>query len=306
MRLFATLFVATTVILLAGTSLAAIPGVVEYQGRLLESGGSPVADGNHVVLFEIFDVAAGGSSLWSSGNRTVQTADGLFNYPLGDSSAFPSGLFASNPDLYLEITIVGDPPLSPRTKLESVPYAFFAEGAQEVANEPGVTQFINDTGDDLVNGFLVEFALDSVLAPAAGVVLCQATFSVSVNHLAGDVAGAAFLIVDSSFSLGTSQENYFVIDSTYADGTFEVPVHIHRIMEVVPGWNRFSVIGADFIDPGQTISVRRVTFTMTYFDRAYNVLQYSEPPSASTDRNVTPIDDATRQRWQNRLKGSDW
>jgi hypothetical protein len=43
---------------------AQVPRVLDYQGRLADSTGAAVADGQYSVTFQIYDVAESGSPLW--------------------------------------------------------------------------------------------------------------------------------------------------------------------------------------------------------------------------------------------------
>ena len=285
------------VVLLSSTATADIAEVISYQGRLLDSGGSPVSDGTHDVVFELFDVASGGTAKWSSGARGMLTADGFFNYDLGDTTAIPDDLFLQYSELYLQITVVGDPPLTPRARVASSGYAYHALRADSVANSPGLTQLIHIPSVDLMNGFSVIIATDSINAPAAGYVVCQATMSVSTFKTAVGLVAAVFALTDSTQTLLTDQENYFVLEPGYGSGSFEMPIHVHRVFEVVPGWNRFSIRAADFGDPGQGIAARNTKLTMTYYDRSYGTVLLATPPSPpSVSQPPVAIDAATKTR----------
>ena len=121
---------AITLLLFAITAtavIAMVPQVVDYQGRLTDAGGDPVADGPYLLKFTIYNDAtasAPGNTLWSSGFQTVQVSEGLFTYRLGVDVALPNNLFSADTTRYLGITVGVDPELSPRTKLASVAYAY--------------------------------------------------------------------------------------------------------------------------------------------------------------------------------------
>ncbi len=128
MRTFQTNSTATllTIIILNALfaiSQAAVPGIVNYQGRLTTAAGTAVADGSHFLRFQIYDVASGGTALWDSQIRIVQVKDGLFTYKLGQDVPFSDELFAGG-DRWLGITVGTDPELTPRTLLVAVPYAY--------------------------------------------------------------------------------------------------------------------------------------------------------------------------------------
>jgi hypothetical protein len=96
------------------------PGLMNYQGRLTDNGGSPVADGTYNITFNIYQSSA---SLWSE-SHSVTTNNGFFSVELGSNgSPLPVWIFGLNP-LWLGITVGTDPEITPRTRLTSVPHAY--------------------------------------------------------------------------------------------------------------------------------------------------------------------------------------
>jgi hypothetical protein len=113
---------------------ANIPGTLNYQGRLTDSAGDPVADGPYLIKFIIWDDAVlsdPANELWNSGFQTVQVQGGLFDVQLGESPmpALPVDLFSSGSTRYLGITISTDSEISPRTPITSVAYSYQALNA---------------------------------------------------------------------------------------------------------------------------------------------------------------------------------
>ena len=117
---------------------------INYQGRLMNTAGTNVADGNYDIKFTIYDSASGGTQLWTASSTnglptgsiasvSVSVEGGLFSILLGDTSdnqvAFPDDMFNSD-SLYLGITIGTDAEMTPRKRLSSVPYAFNSETLQ--------------------------------------------------------------------------------------------------------------------------------------------------------------------------------
>jgi len=107
--------------LFATTSTAGIP----YQGRLADSGGTPITSTVNMI-FRLYTAASGGSPLWEeqwTGANSVQVSDGLFNVMLGSVNPIPLNVIASNTNLFLGITVGTDSEMSPRVQLGSVPFA---------------------------------------------------------------------------------------------------------------------------------------------------------------------------------------
>jgi hypothetical protein len=94
----------------------AVTESITYQGRLTDNAGNPLS-GSHTLRFFLYNVAAGGSPLFDSGDQTVAVADGLFTVAL----PVPQNRFDGQP-LWLRIDVQGQT-LSPRQAIRPAPYA---------------------------------------------------------------------------------------------------------------------------------------------------------------------------------------
>ena len=127
----------TIIILLfaLGTTLtqAATPTKINYQGRLTDGSGNPVPDSPplYSIVFTIYDDDAGTNVIWTE-TQSVSTTDGFFAVILGTDNPITDDVFAGA-TRYLGIKVGGDPEISPKTMLVSVPYA------QRVATVDGST-----------------------------------------------------------------------------------------------------------------------------------------------------------------------
>jgi len=111
------------------TSPASAPGPsatsVNYQGRLADSGGTPL-DGTYGMTFALYDASTGGSLIWGpESHAAVPVSEGLFSVGLGSQTSGGIPTSAWNGDRYLEITVGGET-LSPRELIRSVPIAGMA------------------------------------------------------------------------------------------------------------------------------------------------------------------------------------
>ena len=98
---------------------------INYQGRLADSGGTPI-NGAVGMDFSFYDSDADGSLLWGPESHTgVPVSDGLFVVQLGSktSGGIPTSVLTG--DIWLEITVSGET-LSPRELIRSVPIAGMA------------------------------------------------------------------------------------------------------------------------------------------------------------------------------------
>lgn len=109
------------VLLVCTSGALAVPKTVDYQGRLLNASGLPVADSTYSVSFSLYAASSGGSSLWTE-TAPIPTDVGLFTHALGSVVPISDALFSLRDSLFLEIA-VGAEIILPRTSLASVPFS---------------------------------------------------------------------------------------------------------------------------------------------------------------------------------------
>ena len=115
---------------------AVVPGEISYQGLLLDSGGMPVT-GPVDLDFALFDVASGGTALWTESHDAVDVLDGVYDVTLGSSTPITPALIGGGA-LWLEVTVDTET-LAPRQRLLAVPYAVRADVAESAENVGGVS-----------------------------------------------------------------------------------------------------------------------------------------------------------------------
>jgi len=71
------LSIALMVLLLAPLSLGQVPKLISYQGVLTDASGTVVPDGNYNLTFKLYDVATGGTPLWTE-VQSVAVSKGIF------------------------------------------------------------------------------------------------------------------------------------------------------------------------------------------------------------------------------------
>ncbi|HEQ98758.1 MAG TPA: hypothetical protein ENO22_05390 [candidate division Zixibacteria bacterium] len=138
------LSIAVAVILFASALVlnADVPQTINYQGRLLNSEGAPVPDGNYEITFSIYNEDQ--TKLWEE-TLMVPVLSGLLNVTLGDINPLGETVVANPPTLFLGIKIGTDPELEPRTLLSSSPYALRSLVASEAVFAHSVAEnSIND------------------------------------------------------------------------------------------------------------------------------------------------------------------
>jgi len=113
-------------ILVASIAIADVPQMINYQGRLVETDGTPVENGSYQMNFKIYGSDTGDDSLWWSGFQGVEVTGGSFDYKLGFNSPLPDDLFQTGTIRWLGVTVESDPEITPRTQLVSMPYSYQA------------------------------------------------------------------------------------------------------------------------------------------------------------------------------------
>ncbi|MBU1076099.1 MAG: hypothetical protein KKH98_02320, partial [Spirochaetes bacterium] len=113
-------YISFLAILFFVSGLSAVPNMLNYRGKLFESG--MPANGNRTVTFRIYDQLTLGTLLWNSGPIGIDVNNGYYHYTM----TVPSVLFGTNNDLYLDVDIGGSS-LVPRERLVAVGYALNAD-----------------------------------------------------------------------------------------------------------------------------------------------------------------------------------
>jgi len=95
--------------------------VISFQGKIVESGTPPTGMRN--IEFKIYDVAVGGTALWTENHLAVPVTAGLFNVELGSVTAFAGASVDFSEQYWVGITVAGGLEITPRYKFGSSPYA---------------------------------------------------------------------------------------------------------------------------------------------------------------------------------------
>jgi hypothetical protein len=145
---YSKIFAALVSCLAMGTAMAAIPGTINYQSYLTDSGGSPINDPAVTISFALYTVPAGGAPFWLE-TQVVGVSQGLFDVELGSIISFPAGAFET--PVYLGIAVGGDPEMTPRRPISSVAYAFEADNAMTLDGQSAASlnqaAHVVDTGN---------------------------------------------------------------------------------------------------------------------------------------------------------------
>ncbi|HEY5912360.1 MAG TPA: tail fiber domain-containing protein [Verrucomicrobiae bacterium] len=116
-----------------------VPSLVNYQGQLLDSAGTPLPTGEYTLTMSLYDAATSGALKWGpqvfdgqglpGHGAKVPVVNGYFNLILGpaDTNGLPvANAFDGHPR-YLEIRVGSNPPIAPRQQILSAPFALNAD-----------------------------------------------------------------------------------------------------------------------------------------------------------------------------------
>ncbi len=101
-----------------------IPRMLSYQGKLTDSLGNPVPDGNYQLTLRLYTQETGGSPFWTEID-TVMVKKGLFSVLLGARNPITSIPDAGG--VYLSLQVGTNPELTPRLRIVSSAYSFLSE-----------------------------------------------------------------------------------------------------------------------------------------------------------------------------------
>jgi hypothetical protein len=108
------------VIVMATSLFADIPKTLNYQGRLMNTVGQPVIDGDYSVTFRLYTAASGGTMVWEEA-QSVQSTNGYFNAVLGSATALTPAMFSQ--PLWIGMQVGAAAEMIPRQQLGTSAYA---------------------------------------------------------------------------------------------------------------------------------------------------------------------------------------
>lgn len=123
--LFAALF-------LAAPGAAAVSRLINFQGRVTDLSGTPIATATTLV-FRLYNASSGGSALFTESQAVTPDADGLYSVNIGNVASLGSMDFGQ--DLWLSVEVNGEL-LPGRYQLTASPYAIHASSAALAAAAP--------------------------------------------------------------------------------------------------------------------------------------------------------------------------
>lgn len=133
---------------------AQVPPMIRYQGTLVDANNVPL-EGAHTLTFRLYEAATEGGAVWSETQTGVPVSRGVFSIMLGQATALT---LSFDKDYWLSTQVGADAEMSPRQRLTSVPYAYRAESAERVVDQP--PGFGMDTQGTLLDGLIAYWKLE--------------------------------------------------------------------------------------------------------------------------------------------------
>ncbi len=165
-----------------------------HQGRLLDSSGAPVPDGNYSVEYKIYQSSSGGSPVYNE-TQTVAVEDGLFTTSIGATDVISPEIFSQ--PTWMELTINGET-LTPRQRLEGAPFAF-----------------------SLISGSVIQGAED-INRDFGGFTDTGAVMTVW-NQDSSETGGHGLLVVNQAAALGDARQNVAALQALAGGGSATGP-----------------------------------------------------------------------------------
>ena len=138
-------FVVIGILCLTALVYAAIPRVINYQGRLTDKDDNPLT-GNFLVTFRFYDVEKEGQPIWEEGH-ILSIRNGMFNVLMGSVKPLEMDF---NKDLWLGMEVASDGEMTPRIKLASSVYALNAKSIDMISS----SQLLRNDVDSVMSGSL--------------------------------------------------------------------------------------------------------------------------------------------------------
>lgn len=127
MRCKSCLLLILSVLALITAPACAIDTSFTYQGKLTDTAGVNMPDGNYQLTFVLCTNADGTGAIWTSSPTTVAVKEGIFTTTVTP----PSTAYTSHSNLWLETRVAGTA-LTPRPKVNTVPFAYRSATADTV------------------------------------------------------------------------------------------------------------------------------------------------------------------------------
>ena len=129
-------------LLVSSVSVFAQTAKLSVQGILKKANGNAVDDGQYSLTFKLYNIATGGTALWTETQTDVEVASGIYTVTLGSVTTLN---IPFNETYYLGVTVGGSTEMQPRIQLTTAPYALSLIGSSNQFPSSGTVKADNMT-----------------------------------------------------------------------------------------------------------------------------------------------------------------
>ena len=238
----------------SSSDLVTIPKMFNYQGKLTNLTGNPVSDSTYSVTFRLFAVSSSGSSFWNE-TQNVTTHAGLFNVLLGSTTQIDS--IPQSGNCYLEMQLNPNPAMTPRVRLVSSAYAYFAQKADTASYSISANVVYVDSARIATNAYKLQ-GNDTIALSAKYV--DEGQVNAISNIMIVDNAVTSIKIQDNAITRNDVTNTFKAPYSDTAD--YARAVNVQYVDSARISSNSYKLQGKDtialsakFIDEGQTNAI---------------------------------------------------
>ncbi|MEO6077876.1 MAG: tail fiber domain-containing protein, partial [Candidatus Andersenbacteria bacterium] len=167
---------------------------INFQGKVVNTDGTNVANGSYNFDFNIYTASSGGVAVWTE-SKSLTVTDGIFRTDLGDTTALPGSVDFNTDNIYLGVDFNSDGEMSPRVQFSAVPQALNAEkvAGLTVTNTTGTLTIPSGKTIQFGDAFTTSGAFATTLTvtgvtgvtlPTSGTLYGTATGSITSSQLA--------------------------------------------------------------------------------------------------------------------------
>jgi hypothetical protein len=217
------------------------PTGLPYQGRLTDNAGAPI-NGTRDLTLALYNSV--GTLIYSETQAGVTVVNGFFKVEIGNGSpvsgSWSWSLFQTY-DLYLGITVGGDPEMTPRIHFGYSPFAFTSRLADHAMDSPGISTRHLRTAPfprvDFPASGTVDIIATTVNAPTAGYVFVIAGGQVNTS-------AAGYVSTWIAASAGSGQDNGDYGYTGVPSAAAYLHLERHKVFFVGAGSTTFYLAGA--------------------------------------------------------------
>lgn len=206
----------TILALTAGSARAAVPELINFQGKLTDSAGTAITTSVPMV-FKFYTTATGGSLVWTENQAVLPDDTGLYSVLLGSATSFSTYGISFSTSYWLGVTVGTDQEMTPRYKIVSSAYALYSinSGTAAYSVNSGTAAWANGVDWPMINHKPVFAAGDVYLASTQtftgsniftgpGTFLSTAAFTAQNAFAPGITISSGLVVAAGNVGFGTT------------------------------------------------------------------------------------------------------